>query len=98
MDPVLTCCIALWSVALFLAAGMVLQTYEHARFGRSRLRSVVDRSFQPRVEVVLPCKNVDPEFDALVASLLAQDYPDYRVPFVVESTSDPDNPARAARR
>ena len=68
---------------------MLLQAYEHGRFFRSRARRQITGLFNPRVEVIIPCKGVDPEFDLLVKELLGQDYPAYGVTFVVESTDDP---------
>ena len=65
---------------------MLLQAYEHRRFFRSRARRQITGLFNPRVEVIIPCKGVDPEFDSLVKELLGQDYPAYGVTFVVEST------------
>lgn len=68
---------------------MLLQTYEHTRFGRSRLRTRPTNAFQPQVEVFLPCKEVEPDLDFLVRALLTQDYPKYGVTFVVEAIDDP---------
>src|SRR5205823_1670881 len=37
----------------------------------------------------IPCKGVEPGFDQMVAAVLNQDYPGYRVTFIVESSGDP---------
>lgn len=76
------------AVAIFLAAGMLLQTYEHARYGRSRVRAPRRNSFLPRVEVLVPCKGLDREFESLFGALLHQNYPSYGVTFIVDSTED----------
>jgi len=44
--------------------------------------------WRPRVVVICPCKGTDPEFRANAQSILAQDYPDLRTLFVVESADD----------
>ncbi len=89
MDLPSIICITLSLCAVVQAAGMLLQTYEHTRYGRSRLRTRPANVFHPRVEVFLPCKDVDPELGPLIHALLTQDYPAYGVTFVVESTDDP---------
>ena len=43
----------------------------------------------PSVTVFCPCKGIDPEFDKNIRSVLDQDYPSYRVHFIVESPEDP---------
>ena len=43
----------------------------------------------PRAHVVVPVKGVDADLRDCVRGLLDQDYPDYRVIFVVQSESDP---------
>jgi ceramide glucosyltransferase len=53
------------------------------------------RTFRPRREsrepitVFCPCKGTDPEFEKNIRSILEQDYPNYRVTFIVESEHDP---------
>lgn len=45
--------------------------------------------FTPRLSVVIPCRGVDPNFDASIRSVLNQDYPDYEVIFAIASEEDP---------
>ena len=45
--------------------------------------------FTPSVVAIVPVKGVDAEFEGHVAAILEQDYPAYRVLFVVESADDP---------
>ncbi len=80
---------ALAALAVCQASLMLLQAYEHRRFFHRRARRELTGLFNPRVELVIPCKGVDPEFDLLVKELLGQDYPAYGVTFVVESMDDP---------
>jgi ceramide glucosyltransferase len=77
--------------ALGLAQALLLWlwTYENTRFFRSRLRSRVTLDFVPRAHLFMPCKGVEPRFVDTVRGMLAQDYPHYRVTFVVESPDDP---------
>jgi cellulose synthase/poly-beta-1,6-N-acetylglucosamine synthase-like glycosyltransferase len=46
-------------------------------------------SSTPRVVVFCPCKGVDPGFKENAESILNQDYPAFRVVFIVESLEDP---------
>jgi len=45
-------------------------------------------AYRPRAAVIVPFKGAEPALADHVRSLLAQDYPDYRVLFVVESEED----------
>ena len=47
------------------------------------------REYRPRAVVIVPFKGREPGLEANIASLLHQDYPDYRVLMVVESEADP---------
>lgn len=80
---------ALAVVALGQAALLGLQTYEHRRFARSRLRNPRTAPSLRRVRLVAPCKGMDHGLDENLRPLLAQDYPNYEVVFVVESADDP---------
>src|SRR5262245_53333442 len=44
---------------------------------------------QPRVVVFCPCRGVDSGFHENVSSILDQDYPHFRVVFIVDSPTDP---------
>ena len=43
----------------------------------------------PPVSVLAPCRGVDYAFEAYARALLCQDYPQYEVLFILESTGDP---------
>ena len=47
------------------------------------------REYRPRAVVIVPFKGREPGLEANIASLLRQEYPDYRVVMVVESEADP---------
>jgi ceramide glucosyltransferase len=85
-----------WILYLFITVAAVvqavllaLQTWEHRRFARSCM-GVRDRH-QPtgRVLLCVPCKGRDLNLEENIRSLLEQDYDDYEVSFIVESTDDP---------
>jgi len=44
---------------------------------------------RPRVVVFCPCRGVDSGFRENIRSILNQDYPDFRVVFIVDSATDP---------
>ena len=50
-------------------------------------------AYRPRAAVVVPFKGLDADTPAALDGLLHQDYPSYRVVFVVESEDDPASPA-----
>jgi ceramide glucosyltransferase len=86
----------LFIVWLVLAAGalaqallLTLQTYEHRRFARSRLRNARTTPMNMRVRLLAPCKGVDLGLAENLRPLLEQDYPNYEVVFLVESADDP---------
>jgi ceramide glucosyltransferase len=87
---------ALWVMYLALAAlaGLqavlvALQSWEHRRFARSRMRHLDAHRPQGRAMVFCPCKGVDLGLENNLRAILRQDYDDYEVVFVVESDQDP---------
>ncbi len=81
----------LWAVfgAFCLLFLLSLQATLHfRRYVLRYLRS--DRAdFAPPLSVIVPCKGIDPGFDANIASILEQDYPDYELLFVTATREDP---------
>ncbi len=57
------------------------------------MRSIVRHQPAGRVALFAPCKGVDLDLEANLHSLLEQDYDDYEVTFIVESTDDTAYPA-----
>lgn len=47
------------------------------------------RGYCPKVSLIVPCKETDFEFEENIEAMLKQDYPNYHVIFVVDSTHDP---------
>ena len=90
-----------WLAIYLILAGLViiqslllaLQTWEHCRYVRSCMRSIVRHQPAGRVALFAPCKGVDLDLEANLHSLLEQDYDDYEVTFIVESAADLACPA-----
>ena len=74
---------------LVFALLLGLRAYENRRYFRSRLRNPIPTEVLPLVELIVPCKGIDLDFDAMILDVLTQDYPEYRVTFVVEGPGDP---------
>ncbi|MBI2823704.1 MAG: glycosyltransferase [Planctomycetia bacterium] len=89
MSPLLIVWLVLAGGALVQAFLLGLQTYEHRRFARSRRRHAREEPMMNRVLLVAPCKGVEWGLADNLRPLLAQDYPNYEVAFVVESADDP---------
>ena len=96
---------AYWITAYLILAGLViveslllaLQTWEHRRYVRSCMRDLARHQPTGRVALFAPCKGLDLDFEANLRALLRQDYDNYEVTFIVESTDDPayaDDPPR----
>ena len=68
---------------------LLLQTWEHRRFARSRLRGSAKVRGRGRARVFIPCKGHDIELRTNLEQLLQQDYDNYEVVFIVEDRSDP---------
>jgi cellulose synthase/poly-beta-1,6-N-acetylglucosamine synthase-like glycosyltransferase len=47
------------------------------------------RRYSPRVALIIPCKNLDADFEQNIASFYTQDYENYLLWFVVEDKTDP---------
>src|SRR2546423_9659908 len=88
-SPVTLILLALAALIAVLEFLLILLTYENTRYFRSRRRTSRANGPLPRAELFLPCKGIDARFDATVESVLRQEYPHYRVTFVVESADDP---------
>lgn len=90
---------AIWDIYLALAVAAIvqafllaLQTWEHRRFARSRMRELDKPHPQGRAAVFCPCKGLDVGLENNLRAILRQDYEDYEVVFIVESEDDPSCP------
>ncbi len=72
---------------------LALQTWEHRRYVRSCMRSMDRHQPSGHVALFAPCKGLDLDIEANLRALLRQDYDDFEVTFIVESTDDPVYPA-----
>jgi ceramide glucosyltransferase len=86
-----------WLIAYLLLAGTALvqgllvaiNVYEHRRRALVRQKKVPNYAPSGRALVVSPCKGDEPDLEANLRAVLAQDYADYEVAFVVEDAADP---------
>ncbi len=79
-------------IAWLVVGAQLLFAYYAVRNYRYALAKFDQRTgavYRPRVALIVPCKGLDPHFDANIRSLLCQDYEDYQVHFVVQDQSDP---------
>ena len=88
-----------FTVYVVLAGAAILQSllvallaWEHRRFGRSCLRGTGWPTPVGRALVLAPCKGADADLDDNLRALMRQDYADFEVTFVVESSDDPACP------
>jgi cellulose synthase/poly-beta-1,6-N-acetylglucosamine synthase-like glycosyltransferase len=92
---------AFWLTAYLCLSGAViiyslllaLLTWEHRRYVRSCLRGLEHHRPTGRVALFAPCKGLDLDIESNLRAILDQDYDDYEVTFIVESTDDPVYPA-----
>jgi hypothetical protein len=76
-------------LAVAQAVLMVLQTWEHRRFARSRFRALRRARPSGKAMVFAPCKGIDDDLEENLRRLFHQDYGDYEITFIVEDVSDP---------
>lgn len=88
----LYCYLAIAGAAIVLAALMSLQTWEHRRFGRSRMRELHSRRARGRVLLLAPCKGLDLGLEDNLRALFQQHYDDYQIVFIVQEQDDPAVP------
>jgi cellulose synthase/poly-beta-1,6-N-acetylglucosamine synthase-like glycosyltransferase len=87
-----------WLIGLYLVASglavslallLVIQTWEHHRFARSRLWHIHQYPRKGPMLLIVPCRGVDVGLEDNLRSLFRQDYGDLRIRFVVSSADDP---------
>lgn len=90
MNALLLTALLLVGAALLWAVLLTLQVHEHKRYVRVSLRSA-PRPWHapPHVLVCVPCKGLDLDLASNLTCVLSQNYPNFRVRFVVESMTDP---------
>jgi len=76
-------------LAIVQAFLVVVQTWEHHRFARTRLAIMRKFPRRGKVLVIVPCRGVEVGLEKNLHSLFHQDYGDYRIRFVGESDADP---------
>lgn len=81
---------ALAGVAAIQAFVTALQSWEHRRFARSRMKVQPENSENTmRIRVCAPCKGVDLGLTNNLSRLFEQDHSNFEIVFIVESADDP---------
>jgi len=68
---------------------VVVQTWEHHRFARSRLAIMRKYPRKGKALLIAPCRGIDVGLARNLHTLFHQDYENYQIRFVVESADDP---------
>ncbi len=76
-------------LAVVQAVLVVVQTWEHHRYARSRLALMRKYPRKGKALVLVPCRGVDVGLQRNLHTFFHQDYGDYQIRFVVESDADP---------
>ncbi|MBN2293461.1 MAG: glycosyltransferase family 2 protein [Pirellulales bacterium] len=66
-----------------------LQTWEHRRFARNRFKDLPDCRPRGKAMIFAPCKGVDLDLKKNLQRLFQQDYEEYEITFIVQTSSDP---------
>lgn len=90
MDPLwIPVYLVLVGLAIVQAALVGLQTWEHRRFARSRLRDLPWCRASGRAVLFVPCRGGDIGLERNLEHLYLQDYHNYEIHFIVEGPHDP---------
>jgi cellulose synthase/poly-beta-1,6-N-acetylglucosamine synthase-like glycosyltransferase len=72
---------------------IIVQGSANGHFFRKRIRQVrPPHNYTPSVDLICPCCGLDPRLDDNLRRILVQNYPDYKVIFVVADSADPAVP------
>jgi cellulose synthase/poly-beta-1,6-N-acetylglucosamine synthase-like glycosyltransferase len=85
----LTVYLILMGLVIIQSLLLALQTWEHRRYVRSCMRGLERHQPTGRVALFAPCKGLDIELETNLRALMEQDYDDYEITFIVESSDDP---------
>ena len=89
MNSFLLIALVLTSVAVLWSVLLTLQVHEHRRYAcKSLRREPGSWHAPPGVLVCVPCKGLDLDLAIHLRSVVTQDYPNYRVRFIVDSIDD----------
>lgn len=75
-------------IALLRNFSSLYQSFQCKRNVTEDLK-MVNEKFYPKVSVIIPCKEIDPNFENNIIAILEQDYSDCDYIFVTESSTDP---------
>jgi ceramide glucosyltransferase len=76
-------CLLIISQLLFSTLTLKNYFFALAKYNKNRKR------YSPRVALIIPCKNLDENFEQNIASFYRQDYENYLLWFIVEDKADP---------
>lgn len=79
----------LWAAAMFQAAAAIRNGLRFRRYMRAAAGRPSSHGDQPPATIILPCCGLESRLAETVASLGAQNYPNYDVIFTFESADDP---------
>ena len=91
-------------VFYFFAALLVWLSFKSFRGGIAYLKFFRDElakppsAFKPFVSVIAPCRGLDDGLEQNLTALIEQDYPDYKVIFVVDDETDEAVPVISDRK
>lgn len=77
------------------SAGIVTSGFLMTRFVKKALNKAAQSTVQadmPKVTLMVPCKDLDPDFRENMQMLLEQDYPNYEIIFMTVNDRDPSYP------
>jgi len=80
------------TLAVLQAFLIGVQTWEHRRFARSRLRHPRTKRPRGRAVVLVPCRGLDVGLEENLRRLFVQDYDNYELCFILEDRQDPAYP------
>lgn len=82
--------LALTTVGASLA--LVGSAWQMKRFVKKHRKSASLFAYAPKVSLMVPCKDLDPDFEENMQCLLEQGYPDYELIFMTVNEQDPCYP------
>ena len=81
---------SLGAAAVLIGSGLRMMRYTKKELQRTA--NLPEPEQWPRVALMVPCKDVDPDLDQNLDMLLQQDYPDYEIIFMTVDQNDPSYP------
>ena len=77
-----------WILGILSFGGGILSIVSWIRL-RQKYKKISSGSYSPKVSVIVPCKGMDRRFRGNIEAICNQNYGDYKVVFIIDSTRDP---------